>query len=86
MKSDKRVHALQIIYNYLDMQHLDHVEVTAADIVRFHKLPPTYIHPLAATMHYVHNGGRTMYEFRITAVRTFKKEGYATKYTLERMK
>jgi len=88
MKSDKRVHALQIIYNYLDMQHLDRVEVTAADIVGFYKLPPEYSHTLAATMQHAHDGGKrkTTYGFRVTGLRTYKKERYSTKYTIERIK
>ena len=86
MKSDKRLRALQIIYNYLDMQHLDRVEVTASDIVNFHHLPREHSYTLAATMRYVHDSKKTINGFRVTEMRDFRKEGYPTKYTIELVK
>jgi len=86
MKPDKRLHALQNIYDYLDQQRLDCKEVTAADIVNFHKLPRVHSYTLAATMRYVHESRKAVYGFRVTGVRGFRKGGYPTKYTIELIK
>ena len=86
MKSDKRVRALQIIYDYIVKQHFDRVVVTAKDIVRFYKLPPGCSHSFAATMRYVHASKKAIYGFRVTKIRDFNKERYPTKYTIELVK
>jgi hypothetical protein len=86
MKFNKRLHALQIIYNYLKRKHFDRLEVTAADIVRFYKLPPKFSYSLAATMRYVHDRKKAIYGFRVAGVRGFRKEGYPTKYTIGMVK
>jgi hypothetical protein len=86
MKFDKRLHALQIIYRYLDMQHINRMEVTSSDIVRFFHLPWECSYTLAATMRYVYDRKKIVNGIRVTALRTFKKEGYPNRYTIERVK
>jgi hypothetical protein len=86
MKYDKRMRALQSIYEYLVMQRLEHAEVTASDIVIFHRLPRECSYTLAATMKYVHNSGKAMHGFHVTEVRRFKKNGSPARYTIELVK
>jgi hypothetical protein len=86
MKFEKRLHALQTIYRYLDVQRINRVEVTAHDIVRFFHLPWECSYTLAATMRYIYDKKKTVNGIRVTGMRTFRKEGYPTKYIIERVK
>jgi hypothetical protein len=83
MKFDKRLHALQLIYRYLDTQHVNRAEVTSSDIVKFFNLPWECSYTLSATMRYVYGKKKSVNGIRVTEMRTFKKEGSPIKYTIE---